>query len=142
MQPLPQFNLQFSRYSLAVALILHCGTMCVIFLLLLPWYMKLLLVMLPLSSLIILLCQQILRSAPSAIIKLTRSNQTWLLQANSGAAISAVLRGDSICTLYFVLLSFKVVDARKKISLIILPDALPGDSFRQLRRTLKNVQDG
>src|ERR1700722_17543578 len=102
MHPNKVFELSFSLYGLLVLAMLHLGAILIIRVIGLPWWVKLLLVIMVIINFVHISSRQIFRSTKKAIINLkTCTQNTWLLQNREGVFISAVLRGESICTLYF-----------------------------------------
>lgn len=80
-----------------------------------------------------------MRRDPKAIIKLWPVEaDMWQLQDNLGQVWTARLCSDSVCTLYCLLLNFKLVNKRDKRTVIIFPDSLDTVNFRRLRVVLKN----
>lgn len=139
MQPL-KFSLKSSRFHAALVLFFYLGAIAVLFVLSLPWWMLLVLNALCLISLVFTLYKQVFHLSEKSIIRFWHAaDDCWALEDRMGHIHYAKLASDSICTLYFVLLNFRD-QARKlhsRISIVILPDSLSKDEFRQLRVCLK-----
>lgn len=134
----PVFEPHFSFYSLVFSVLAHLGAIIAVLCVTLLWLVKIILVVIIVVSLIMFLRRHVYRNTPHAIVKLEPTNDNvWLLINKTQHSIKAVLRGNSVCSLHLVLLNFKVVDARKYFSVIILPDALSDENFRQLRIVVK-----
>lgn len=137
MQQHQQFELQFSFCSLLFFVFIHLGAIVVIAFLIMSLLIKILLIILVLISLIFVISFHVIRCLPFAIVKFkSQEKNIWVLQNKRGHIFEAVLRGNSICTVYFVLLNFKV-SASKFFSVIIFPDSMGGDDFRKLRIQLR-----
>ena len=136
----PVFEPGFSLFNLLFCLFIHLGAIIAIVCTSLLGFIKTPLIIIVIASLVIFLRLHVYRNSSQAIIKFQPTiDNVWLLTNAAQHSIKAVLQGNSVCSLYFVLLNFKVVDSRKKISVIILPDGLSEDSFRRLRITVKST---
>lgn len=132
------FEPRFSFFGLIITSSVFLGA--IVCVLCLPWWwsVKIILSIAIACGLMLFLRLYIYRGAQKAIVKIRLDSKgDWLLTDNKQNKIKVTLRGDSICSLYLVLLNFKVIDSRKKISVIILPDALSNENFRQLRIAVK-----
>lgn len=134
------YRLRSSYYLAILFLIIHGGAIAFLCFLPWPWWTRLLLTLACLMSLIILFCQHILLNNPHSIIGFWQKSGCWQLKDNRGEIKQFTLAEDSICTRYFILLNFRLLTKKKtKISLIILPDSLRPNEFRQLRRQLYHM---
>lgn len=134
----PLFEPRFSLFSLLLSLFIHLGAIIAVVCTSLLWVIKISLIIIMITSVMIFLRLHVYRNSSRAIIKFQpTTDNLWLLTNVTQHSIKAVLQGNSICSLYFVLLNFRAVDSRKKISVIILPDGLSTESFRYLRIMVK-----
>lgn len=134
MVPNLQLALYSSRYLLILLTAIHVGASIILLLLSLPWWWLMLLLVLDGVSLIWTLRQYALLQADAAIIKLWRqADGGWRLQDKANRVWSARLCGDSIRTVCFVLLNFKIPGMWRAKTVVILPDSLDTDDFRRLR---------
>ncbi len=135
------YRLKPSYYLAVLFLVIHGGAIACLCLLPWPWWTKLLLTLACLMSLITLFCQQVLLNNPHSIIEFwQQSAGRWQLRNNLDELKVLGLANDSVCTRYFVLLNFTVLNKKKiKSSLLILPDSLSPKDFRQLRRQLRSI---
>lgn len=133
-----KFELKFSWYLTVFYLILHGGAIAIIFWIINQNFLKLILVTLCFTSLIFIFRQQAMRLNSKSIVKFWQdSERNWHFEQRNGQIALAQLRGDSICTLYFVLLNFKEESKKLTRSVMIFPDAMYPDDFRRLRVCLR-----
>ncbi len=132
-----KFVLKPSKYLVTIYLLIHLGAIAILLLLPLAIWIKLLLFTFCVASLTFNLRQQALRLSARSIVNFWQtSSGLWSLQDRQGRILSANLQGDSICTLYFVLLNFRLSRWQRR-SVIILPDAIHQDDLRRLRVLLR-----
>jgi len=129
-------ELKPSYWLTAFFVFTHLGAMLAVVSLPLPWFVILPLVILVLLNLINNLRRYALQLSSVAIIKIFPKQDAWLLQDKQGNWWQAKLAENSFYSLYWIVLNFKRMDVKKKISIIILPDSLEKDSFRRLRAKL------
>ncbi len=123
-----------SYFFAGYLILLHAACVIILLVMSIAWPVLLLAITLTLSSLIYSLNHYALRRSAKAIIKLQPKNSdTWLLQNKQGEILPAKLNSNSFCSLYCVVLNFKLIDNKKKTAIIILQDSLPADDFRRLR---------
>lgn len=133
-----KFELKSSWYLTILFLLLHAGAIAIIFWVIPQNLVKLLLMTLCIASLIYILRQQAMHLNAKSIVKFWQdSDHNWNLQQRNGQITLAKLRGDSICTLYFVLLNFNEDSKKFRRSVMIFPDAMNYNDFRHLRVCLK-----
>lgn len=125
-------------YLLAIFLLFtHLGALIALISLSLPWFTVLAISILAVISLIHNIRHYALRLNAKAIVKVwLKNNDEWLLQDRQGNVLTARLMQNSYRSLYLVILNFKILESKKKISVIILPDSLTHNEFRQLRSAL------
>ena len=115
-------------------LLMHSGAMFCILFLTMPSWIKALLLLFCIISLVYWLRQQVILKNKSSIMKLWQeSDGEWKLLSCAEQTLRAQLQGDSVVTRYWVLLNFNLIEKRKRISVMLCPDALSADEFRQLR---------
>lgn len=134
-----KLQLHTSYNLLILLLILHLGALCIIGLVKLPILVKLMLI--PLVSLggYCSIKQHVFLRGRQSIIQFWQERDgSWQLQDFAGTVWSAKLSPNSICTLYGLLLNFKLDNKHKHTAIIILRDALSADEFRRLRVKLNN----
>lgn len=137
MQPI-KFELIPSWYLTLIFLLLHSGAIAIVL-----WIVPLNVFKI---SLLVLCCGSLfyaLRSLfnATAILRFwLESDHSWSLQQRNGQIFVATLCGDSLCTEYFVLLNFKRDSKKFRRSIMILPDAMTSDDFRQLRISLLTMR--
>jgi hypothetical protein len=139
----PNLNLKPSLTFALFLLLAHIGAMVCILFLVIFWWAKLLLLLFCVASLIYWLHYQVLLKSKNSIIKLWQhSDGEWSLLNRAGQTLRAQLRGDSVVTRYWVLLNFNLVEKRKRTSVMLCADAVPTDTFRQLRVWLSHSSLG
>lgn len=134
-----KLQLHISYNLLALLLTVHIGALYIVGLVKLPILVKLMLILLISFKGYFSINQHVfLRSQHSIVEFWQERDGTWQLQDSAGTVWSAKLSNNSICTLYGLLLNFKLDNKRKKTAIIILSDALSADEFRRLRIKLTN----
>ena len=136
------YRLKPSYYLAVLFLVIHGGAIACLCFLPWPWWTKLLLTLACSMSFITLFSQQVLLNNPHSIVEFwQQSAGRWQLRNNLGQIKVVDLAGDSICTRYFLLLNFTVLNKKKiNTSLLILPDSLNPKDFSQLRRQLRSIR--
>jgi hypothetical protein len=115
-------------------LLMHIGAVFCILFLAIPNLIKILLVLFCILSFSYWFRQQVILKNKNSIVKLWQERDgEWSLLNYAGQTLRAQLRGDSVVTRYWVLLNFNLIEKRKRISVMLCPDALPTNTFRQLR---------
>lgn len=136
-----RYELKRSLYLLFLLLVVHLGAIATLGLYPISWWMGFIVSGYCLFSLGWSLDTHHwfnLRSSP--MIRFWQNHDgTWTLEARNGKIFFAKLIGDSVSTLALVVLHFKLLEKRKKISVIILPDTLQKDEFRRLRVQLRTT---
>ena len=132
-----QFKLQPSRYLAAILVAAHGITLAALFPLGLPMWAKMALASLMLFSLIYHLRRDAWLSAPSASVALTLEGDRAVLTTRGGEQLAGQILRDSLVTPFLTILNILPQGARLARSVIILPDSLDAESFRQLRVWLK-----
>lgn len=129
-----KFEVKSSWWLTIIYLFIHLGAMVVLFFLALPLPIQGAMLGLCVLSLVFCLYRQAWRLSKQSIVKFWYTGERhWNLQDRQGQELSARLKGDSICTLHFVLLNFSIKSRWRSCSVIILPDAMQPDDLRRLR---------
>ncbi len=132
-----QFNLHPSNYLAAILIAAHGVALAALLALPLPLWAQLVLTMLLLASLLRYLRRDAWLSAPSSAIALLLEGDRIVLTTRSGDLWSGQLLRDSLGTPLLTILNVLPQGAHFARSVIILPDSLDAESFRQLRVLLK-----
>jgi len=132
-----QFHLQPSRYLAIMLIAAHGATLAALFPLDFPIWAKTALAILVLLNLGYHLRREAWLSAPSAILALTLEGDRVVLTTRDGEQLTGQILRDSLVTPYLTVLNVLPQGARMARSVIILPDSLDTESFRQLRVWLK-----
>ena len=130
---------QSSRLLLAGLLVLHLGTMLIVFLLNgLPWPGRLFLLGLVVLSGRYYWKQVIQRQPPKSIKRLTwRADGEWLLERVTGEKLTAELLPNAYVHPWLVTLALRDGASGEKIRLALFRDALDAELFRRLRVRLR-----
>ncbi len=132
-----QFTLQPSRYLAAVLIAAHGVTLAVLLPLALPLWAKAALAALILFSLMHHLRRDAWLSAPSSRVALTLEGDRVVLSTRGGEQMAGQMLHDSLVTPFITVLNVLPQGAHFARSVVILPDTLDAESFRQLRVWLK-----
>ncbi|MBI5436855.1 MAG: hypothetical protein HY937_07100 [Nitrosomonadales bacterium] len=132
-----QFKLQPSRYLAAMLITAHGTTFAALFPLALPGWTKAALASLTLLSLMHHLRHDAWLSAPSAGVALTLEGDRVVLTTCGGEQLTGQMLRDSLVTPFITVLNVLPQGAHLARSVVILPDSLDAESFRQLRVWLK-----
>lgn len=132
-----QFKLQPSRYLAAMLIVAHGITLAALFPLALPGWAKAALAAFILFSLAYHLRRDAWLSAPYASVELVLEGDRIALTTRGGEQLAGQILRDSLVTPFITVLNVLPQDARAVRSVIILPDSLDAESFRQLRVCLK-----
>lgn len=75
---------------------------------------------------------------PYAVTQIWRTKENkWLVLTNNGKLYEAELLGDSYISSYFLILNFKLINAKKTLSALLVFDAYSKDEMRRLRVALR-----
>jgi len=132
-----QFKLNPSHYLAAILIAAHGITLAVLFPLEFPLWAKTALALVVLLSLGYHLRRDAWLSAPAAGVGLMLDGDQVVLTTHSGKMLSGQILRDSLVTPYLTVLNILPQGARIARSVVILPDSLDAESFRQLRVWLK-----
>ena len=132
-----QFKLQPSHYLAAMLIAAHGATLAALFPLAFPIWAKIALAFLVLLSLGYHLRREALLSAPSSTVALMFEGDQVVLDTRGGEQLTGQILRDSLVTPYLTVLNVLPQGARFPRNVVILPDSLDTESFRQLRVWLK-----
>lgn len=132
-----KYNLKPSAY-LAIALIAPHGiAMAALLSLTLPFWAHGLLILLLLTSLLYYLRHNAWLSAPSSAISVLLDEDRIVLIQRSGTQIVGKLSSNSLISPLLTVLNLLPQNSHRACSVVILPDSLDAEDFRQLRVCLK-----
>ena len=132
-----QFNLQPSIYFAIALVVSHGAALAVLAPLALPLWAKILLASLVLISLLYHVWHDAWLLALSSNKTLLLDGDMILLVARNGDQVTARVLADSLVTPYITVLNVLPQGSHLARSVIILPDSLDAESFRQLRVWLR-----
>jgi toxin CptA len=132
-----QFKLQPSHYLAAMLIAAHGATLAALFPLAFPIWAKTALAFFVLLSLGYHLWREAWLFAPSASVALLLEGDQVVLSTRGGEQLTGQILRDSLVTPYLTVLNVLPQGARFSRSVVILPDSLDAESFRQLRVWLK-----
>ncbi|CAG0938085.1 hypothetical protein GALLN_00097 [Gallionellaceae bacterium] len=132
-----QFKLQPSRYLAAVLVVVHGSALAVLFPLTLPVWAKTALAIVILFSLAYHLRRDALLSSRIAVMALLLEEEQAVLTLRGGDQLAGQVLRTTLVTPFFAVLNVRPQGARLARSVVILPDSLNAESFRQLRVRLK-----
>ena len=132
-----QFNLQPSIYLTIALVASHGAVLAVLVPLALPLWAKILLVLLVLVSLLYHVWHDAWLLALSSNKTLLLDGDMILLVARNGDRVTARILADSLVTPFLTVLNVLPQGKYLARSVIILPDSLDAESFRQLRVWLR-----
>lgn len=132
-----QFTIQPSRYLAVILLAAHGTALAVLIPLGLPIWAKAALSMVILFGLAYHLQRDALLSSKIAIMALMLEEEQAVLTLRGGDKLVGHVLRDSVVTPFIAVLNFLPQGARFARSVVILPDSLDVESFRQLRVLLK-----
>lgn len=128
-----QFKLQPSRYLAVILIVAHGAALAALFPLTLPAWSKVVLALLMLFGLAYHLRRDAWLSAPSSGTALMLEGDRVVLSTRGGKQLAGKVLRDSLVTPLITVLNVLPQGARFARSVIILPDSLDAESFRQLR---------
>lgn len=126
-----------SYWLVVFLLAIYLGAAIVVICLAFAWFVILPILVLLSISLIKNIRRYALQLANEAIIEVwPKNNNEWLLKTKQGIMQRAELLQSSYCSIYLVVLNFKLVEKKAKVSVVILPDSLERNTLRRLRGSL------
>lgn len=124
-------------YLAALLLLAHSAALLAIYEIPLPGWAKIALTLLLLASLFFYLRRDAQLRAPSSVISLTLDGEDIMLTARNGERWVAHLLSSSMVSPVLTVLNSSSLGAIFARTIIIFPDSLDAESFRQLRVWLK-----
>ena len=138
-QPL-RLNPKPSRVLIGLLTVGHFGAVAVLLPLDFPLIVKLLIGIALLVSLIVALRKQPGKTGEGGVLTLTwKADGDLLLETIDGESMSATLHESTYVHPWLVVLNFKLEGKRGLLSFVLAPDALDGETFRELRVRLKEA---
>ena len=134
-----QLELHPSRYLLSLLLLIHAGAILLLLPLSIPWWVKLLGVILLLVNFCVSVRQYVARRSQQAIIKASVNEQgQWFVTLRQGNTHPAKLLPHSYCSQWCVILRLTVQleNKAKRRAIVIMPDSVSASVFRRLRSYL------
>lgn len=132
-----QFKLQPSRYLAAVLVVVHGSALAVLFPLTLPVWAKTALAIVILFSLAYHLRRDALLSSRIAVMALLLEEEQAVLTLRRGDQLAGQILRNTLVTPFITVLNVLPQGAHLARSVVILPDSLDAETFRQLRVRLK-----
>ena len=132
-----QFDLKPSRYLAATLVLALSGTLALLWILSPPWWVILLVTAALLGSAFYYLRHDAFLSMQSSYIKLQLEADQITVTARNGQSWTGHVLHDSFITPAITLVNILPQGAHFSRSVIILPDSLDADSFRELRVWMK-----
>ena len=132
-----QFNFQPSLYLATALIAMHSAALAALLSLAWPFWTQVALVFLLLANMLQHLWRNAWLSAPSSDVTLLLDGDRIVLTSRSGGQVAGKVMPDSLITPLLTVLNVLPQDAYLARSVIILPDSLDAESFRQLRVCLK-----
>jgi len=131
------FKLRRSLYFAALLLAAHCLALAVLMPLVLPVWAKVAMSLLIIFSVGYHLRHDALLASGSSVVALKLEGKQALLTLRGGRLLEGEVLHDSLVTPYISVLNVLPQGARFARSVVIFPDSLDKESFRQLRVLLK-----
>lgn len=132
-----QFVLRPSRLLAFLLSVTHIAALVALLPLTLPLWAKLALASMVLFSLHYHVRHHARLASPASAAMLVLGNAHVSLALRDGNKLEGTISGDSLVTPWLTVLNFLPQDSRFAHSVVILPDSLDAESFRQLRVWLK-----
>ncbi len=132
-----QFKLRPSRYLAAVLVVVHGSALAVLFPLTLPVWAKAALAIVILFSLAYHLRRDALLSSRIAVMALLLEEEQAVLTLRGGDQLAGQVLRNTLVTPFLTVLNVRPQGARLARSVVILPDSMDAETFRQLRVRLK-----
>ena len=132
-----QFKLQPSRYLAAVLVVVHGSALAVLFPLTLPVWARTALAIVILFSLAYHLRRDALLSSRIAVMALLLEEEQAVLTLRGGDQLAGQVLRTTLVTPFLTVLNVRPQGARLARSVVILPDSMDAETFRQLRVRLK-----
>ena len=134
---LQHFEFHPSRYLTLLLLVAHSAVLAVLPLIALPLWAKSILVILLLYSLLHYLRRDAWLRLSDSYVGLALEGDGFILRRRDGVSMPCAILSDSLVTPYLTVLNVLPQGAHFARSVLILPDSLDAEAFRQLRVWLK-----
>lgn len=131
------FSLNSSRTFAVLLLVIHLVVLAALMLLPLPLWAKGGMLVCLLGSLTYYLRRDASLSLPSSCVAFRLQESHIVLTARNGQELSGQLLSGSVVTPFMTLLRISPLGARFARSVVIFPDAISAESFRELRVALR-----
>ena len=132
-----QFNLQPSAYLAITLIAIHGAAVAALLALALPFWAHGLLILLLLANLLHHLWRNAWLSAPSSAVAVLLDGDRIVLTQRSGIQIVGKLLSHSLIAPFLTVLNILPINSFHAHNVIIFPDSLDAESFRQLRVSLR-----
>lgn len=132
-----QFKLQPSRYLAALFTFAHGVALALLYPPALPAWAKAALSACIVSSLGYHLWRDALLASKSSVRTLMLEGDRMVMTTHGGESITGAVLRDSLVTPFLTVLNIRLESVRIARSIVILPDSLDAESYRQLRVWLK-----
>lgn len=131
------FNLYPSRLLFVLMLIVYSLAIFICFVIFKPIWLSLLLSALLICALVYYVCRDVALLLPSSYIKLRAEGDSMILVTRNGNEITAQLARDSLVTSALTILNLLPTGLQRVRSVVILPDSMDKEAFREIRVQLK-----
>lgn len=116
---------------------MHLGALLISFFLEVPLWVKVLVTLLILLSMLHSLRKHAFRAMPDVVSNLVwEEGDDWVITLKNGTEHTAQMTTDGFISPWMTVLNF-IDEAKRKRSVVLLPDSVTQDSFRQLRVRLR-----
>ena len=132
-----QFNLQPSAYLAITLIAIHGAAVAALLVLALPFWAHGLQILFLLASLLHHLWRNAWLSAPSSVVAVLLDGDRVVLTQRGGSQIVGKLSSNSLISPWLTVLNILPQNSFFAHSVIIFPDSLDAESFRQLRVSLR-----
>ena len=124
-------SVKFSLHLALSLLALHMMAMVVVFVVALPWQVKLAMFMLVILSLAYHLARDVLLLLPESWCDISLDRKNATVVTNDGTVLTGHVADRTFVSPYFVVLCVKPEDRRLLVSRVIFPDAISAGAFRE-----------
>jgi len=131
------FNLRPSRLLFSLMLIVYSLAIFICLIICKPLWLSLLLAALLLCAFAYCWCRDVALILPSSYIKLRPDGDRIMLITRNGNEMAGQLARDSLVTSALTILNFLPVELHRIRSVVIFPDSMDKEAFRELRVQLK-----
>lgn len=130
------FHPRFSFYLCALLILIYGGGFVCLWYAFIPIEIKLMMSFILISSAVMVAKRYLFLTANQSIITLGVDEQQWNFSVKSGDNYQAIIMPASIVTRYIIILKLKARLTNHRFMLLLLPDSLSVEEWRQLRRQL------